>query len=141
MRGGLAPGGKQRNLKKGKEISKGSRCRVIDERGESEKDLDVRESEGSNVGTKSCCQRETEKEQLCQIGLVISLWRVPQGRGDKEVQGPIVDQERVRERVGWGRCPRWGFGVHCILASVRDLSEGDQKLRRQDWGWGAVQGS
>lgn len=40
--------------------------------------------------------------------------------------------------MGVGRCPRWGFEIHFSLQSIRDPSESDEKLRREDlrcvWG-------
>ena len=87
MRGDLASGGWQRSLKKGKEMSKGRRCRMIDGRGKSKKDLEEREPEGSNVvGTQELLLNRNGG------GAAVSGWP-----GGGPVEGP-AGQARWRQK-------------------------------------------
>lgn len=79
VRGVLAPGGKQRSLKKRKQIREEGAAEGLTE-GEREKNLEVRVLEGSSVmGIKSCCSVGVGKDHCIRLDLVMSLWRVLQG--------------------------------------------------------------
>lgn len=97
MREGLALGEKQRNLKKGKEISKGRSCQMIDERREN-KDLGVGEPEESSAGDRELLLSRNEEGAAVSNCIVNGPMEGPAGQR-RQVQGLVVHYKRVKGRV------------------------------------------
>lgn len=91
----LALGEKQRNLKKGKEISKGRSCQMIDGRRENKKDLGVGEPEGSSVGDRELLFSGNGEGAAMSACTVNGPMEGPAGQG-RQVQSLVVYHERVR---------------------------------------------